>query len=55
MGLVDDPDLEDLAVCILEGITKPSEISKELNISMSELNNRKKRLNRKLRKIYDKP
>lgn len=55
LGLVDDPELEDLAVCFMEGISKLSEIAKELNISTSEINNRKKRLRRKLKEIYDKP
>lgn len=54
-GFVEYPEIEDLILCIIEGVSKPQEIAKELKIPVSEVNNRKKRLRRILRKIYSKP
>jgi DNA-directed RNA polymerase specialized sigma24 family protein len=52
---VEHPDLEELAYCLMDNLSKPQEIAKELSITISEVNNRKKRLKRELRKIYPKP
>lgn len=40
------PELADVVLCILMGITKPREISAELGIAVKEINNRQKRLRR---------
>ena len=49
------PELEELALCYMDNLSKPQDIAKELSIPVSEVNNRKKRLRRVLRRIYNKP
>lgn len=40
------PDLEEVVLCMLMGITKPREIAAELKVAVKEINNRQKRLRR---------
>ncbi len=49
------PELEDIALCVLEGISKTQRIAEELGITVTEVNNRKKRLKRKEKEIRHKP
>lgn len=43
------PELEDVVLCIMEGISKPREISSKLGVDVKDINNRQKRL----RRIYN--
>ena len=40
------PELADVVLCIMMGITKPREIAAELGVAVTEINNRQKRLRR---------
>ncbi len=40
------PELEEVVLCIMMGITKPREIAAELGVAVEEINNRQKRLRR---------
>ena len=47
-----DTELEDVILCIMEGIYKPREISDKLGVDVKDINNRQKRLRRIYKDLY---
>lgn len=48
-----DSGLEDVVLCIMEGITKPSEIAEKLGVDVKDINNRQKRLRRTYKDLLE--
>jgi len=49
------PELAEVVLCIMMGITKPREIAMELGVAVTEINNRQKRLRRIYKDLCDRP